>query len=58
MDKSTAQVNAEFKAMQEELGCYGCKYADKRVLGKRPCCTSIAPRSWDKDGKCLQRREG
>ncbi len=50
-----ARITAdESKAIQEELGCQGCRYADKRALGKRPCCTSTPEPG--KTGKCLQRR--
>ncbi len=51
------QMPAEWRAMQEELGCYGCTLADKGALGNRPCCTSTRAPQLDKDGKCLERRE-
>jgi len=29
----------DWYAMQEDLGCLGCYYADRSAIGKRPCCT-------------------
>jgi len=28
-----------WKSDQERMGCYACRFADRKALGKRACCT-------------------
>ena len=51
-----APVPAWWEAFHRDLGCYGCKFADLRLLGKGPCCNR--PGAYEhKDGKCLDRED-
>jgi hypothetical protein len=60
---NTAEVNRHLKAMSEyaathdELGCYQCKFADKKSLGKKACCTHMHGPYPNDDGKCERGRQ-
>lgn len=52
-------IDSEFKVMQQELGCEGCKFCNPDLLWKAGCCT-IRLYSDDIDpetGRCLRRKD-
>lgn len=50
------KTDPEYEAIHRELGCYGCKFADKKALGKGPACTHIkGPLPEQSKGVCIRK---
>ena len=48
----------EWYESHKRLGCNGCKFADEKCLGMKPCCTFAGKLAVDGEtGKCLSKRE-
>ena len=45
----------EYKLIQDELGCPGCYFADKKCLGNSGCCTRLHGPVTNQHGKCTAR---
>ena len=59
-EDNMAIEQTSWRMAHNKLGCYGCKFADKKSLGKCSCCTYPSQLEIDEDGKCLvkQKRKG
>jgi len=50
-----AEEGIDWEGMHRKLGCYGCKFADKKALGVGACCQNINGVLPDIEGKCNRR---
>ena len=48
---------AHWESIHKTLGCRGCRFCDKKMLFKGPCCQYSSKITVDKSGKCQKRRE-